>query len=95
MNILLGFSVPTNDIDLMIPEPKPNPKPLRQVRALLKKKLWHFAKDWRAPLATLILPTMFVAVAMGFSLIRPPSGDEPPLSLNPRLYDAHPTYFYR
>ena len=38
---------------------------------------------------------MFVAVAMGFSLIRPPSEDEPPLVLTPKLYDTHPTYFYR
>lgn len=87
--------MPTDDVDLMISEPAANPKPMRQARALLKKKLWHFAKDWRAPLSTLFLPTMFVAVAMGFSLIRPPSGDEPPLDLNPKLYDTHPTFFYR
>ncbi|XP_043289977.1 uncharacterized protein ldd isoform X2 [Venturia canescens] len=90
----IGLTVPTDDVDLMIGESAPNPKPLRQARALLKKRLWHFARDWRSPLATLILPTIFVAVAMGFSLIRPPSGDEPPLDLNPKLYDTHPTYFY-
>lgn len=71
------------------------PSPIRQMKAIIKKRLWHFAKDWRAPLAALILPTMFVAVAMGFSLIRPPSENEPPLILTPKLYDTHPTYFYR
>ncbi|XP_053595540.1 uncharacterized protein LOC103571174 isoform X2 [Microplitis demolitor] len=71
-----------------------NPSAFRQVKALLKKRLWHFIRDWRAPLATLILPTIFVAVAMGFSLIRPPSTDEPSIDLNPNLYDTHPTYFY-
>lgn len=71
------------------------PSPIRQMKAMIKKRLWHFARDWRAPLAALILPTMFVAVAMGFSLIRPPSENEPPLALTPKLYDTHPTYFYR
>ncbi|XP_014612694.1 PREDICTED: uncharacterized protein LOC106791527 isoform X1 [Polistes canadensis] len=90
----IGLSVPNDGIDLIDFEPSPKPSALRQVKGLLKKRLWHFAKDWRSPLATFILPTMFVAVAMGFSLIRPPSVDEPPLALNPRIYDAHPTYFY-
>ncbi|KAL0111880.1 hypothetical protein PUN28_013230 [Cardiocondyla obscurior] len=70
------------------------PSPIRQMKAIIKKRLWHFARDWRAPLAALVLPTMFVAVAMGFSLIRPPSENEPPLALTPKLYDTHPTYFY-
>ncbi|XP_024889665.1 ATP-binding cassette sub-family A member 13 isoform X1 [Temnothorax curvispinosus] len=70
------------------------PSPIRQMKAMIKKRLWHFARDWRAPLAALVLPTMFVAVAMGFSLIRPPSENEPPLALTPKLYDTHPTYFY-
>ncbi|XP_035722982.1 uncharacterized protein LOC118441973 isoform X2 [Vespa mandarinia] len=83
-----------DEIDMIDLEPSPKPTAFRQGKALLKKRLWHFAKDWRSPLATLILPTVFVAVAMGFSLIRPPSEDEPPLALNPRLYDTHPTYFY-
>lgn len=65
------------------------------MKALLKKRIWHFRKDWLTFLAGLLLPTMFVAVAMGFSLIRPPSGNEPPLALTPKLYDTHPTYFYR
>ncbi|KAF7403454.1 hypothetical protein HZH68_006248 [Vespula germanica] len=90
----IGLSMSNDGIDLIDLEPSPKPTAFRQVKALLKKRLWHFAKDWRSPLATLILPTVFVAVAMGFSLIRPPSEDEPPLALNPRLYDIHPTYFY-
>ncbi|KAK2584735.1 hypothetical protein KPH14_007066 [Odynerus spinipes] len=90
----IGLSIPKDEIDLIDLEPSPNPSAFRQGKALLKKRLWHFAKDWRSPLAALILPTIFVAVAMGFSLIRPPSVDEPPLALNPRLYDTHPTDFY-
>ncbi|XP_011684588.1 PREDICTED: uncharacterized protein LOC105447955 isoform X2 [Wasmannia auropunctata] len=70
------------------------PSPIRQMKAMIKKRLWHFTRDWRAPLAALVLPTMFVAIAMGFSLIRPPSENEPPLTLTPKLYDTHPTYFY-
>lgn len=84
-----------DDVDLIDIEPTPKPAAVRQVRALLKKRLWHFRKDWLTLLAGLLLPTMFVAVAMGFSLIRPPSQDEPALPLTPKLYDTHPTYFYR
>ncbi|XP_050450054.1 uncharacterized protein LOC126850786 isoform X1 [Cataglyphis hispanica] len=83
-----------DDVDLNSTEIIMKPSPIRQMKAMIKKRLWHFARDWRAPLAALILPTMFVAVAMGFSLIRPPSEDEPALVLTPKLYDAHPTYFY-
>ncbi|XP_015191826.1 PREDICTED: uncharacterized protein LOC107074670 isoform X2 [Polistes dominula] len=90
----IGLSMSNDGIDLIDFEPSPKPSALRQVKGLLKKRLWHFAKDWRSPLATFILPTLFVAVAMGFSLIRPPSVDEPPLALNPRIYDTHSTYFY-
>ncbi|KAL6258986.1 hypothetical protein P5V15_008908 [Pogonomyrmex californicus] len=86
-------SAPDDTLDL-ITETVLKPSPIRQMKAMIKKRLWHFARDWRAPLAALVLPTMFVAVAMGFSLIRPPSENEPPLDLTPKLYDTHPTYFY-
>ncbi|OAD61200.1 ATP-binding cassette sub-family A member 13 [Eufriesea mexicana] len=85
--------MPKDDVDLLDNESL-KPSPIRQMKALLKKRIWHFRKDWLTFLAGLLLPTMFVAVAMGFSLIRPPSGNEPPLALSPKLYDTHPTYFY-
>ncbi|XP_026675626.1 uncharacterized protein LOC108632621 isoform X2 [Ceratina calcarata] len=93
------ISVETGDVtmskhDLINTEPTPRPSPIRQIKALLKKRIWHFRKDWLTFAVGLFLPTMFVAVAMGFSLIRPPSEDEPPLILTPKLYDTHPTYFY-
>ncbi|XP_011308769.1 uncharacterized protein ldd isoform X2 [Fopius arisanus] len=84
----------SDDTENIITEMMVKPSPWRQARALLKKRMWHFSRDWRAPLATLLLPTVFVAIAMGFSLIRPPSSDEPPLDLSPKLYDTHVTYFY-
>nr|XP_031839600.1 uncharacterized protein LOC116430078 isoform X2 [Nomia melanderi] len=90
----VGLSMPNDEVDLIGGEPALNPTPIRQVKALLKKRMWHFRKDWMTFVAGLLLPTTFVAVAMGFSLIRPPSGDEPALPLTPKLYDTHPTYFY-
>nr|XP_012136751.1 PREDICTED: uncharacterized protein LOC100878441 isoform X3 [Megachile rotundata] len=90
----VGLTMPKEGVDLIDVEPILHPSPIRQVKALLKKRLWHFRKDWLTLLAGLFLPTMFVAVAMGFSLIRPPSEDEPALVLSPKLYDTHPTYFY-
>nr|XP_033323682.1 uncharacterized protein LOC117218991 isoform X1 [Megalopta genalis]XP_033323683.1 uncharacterized protein LOC117218991 isoform X1 [Megalopta genalis]XP_033323684.1 uncharacterized protein LOC117218991 isoform X1 [Megalopta genalis] len=90
----VGLSMSNDDIDLIDDEPILNPTPTRQAKALLKKRMWHFRKDWMTLFAGLFLPTMFVAVAMGFSLIRPPSQDEPALPLTPKLYDTHPTHFY-
>ncbi|XP_020291877.1 uncharacterized protein LOC109858741 isoform X2 [Pseudomyrmex gracilis] len=90
----IGISIPDDDVDLISTDTILKPSMIRQMRAMIKKRLWHFARDWRTPLAALILPTMFVAVAMGFSLIRPPSEDEPALNLSPKLYNTHPTYFY-
>ncbi|CAK9819447.1 ATP-binding cassette sub-family A member 13 [Anthophora plagiata] len=90
----VGLTIPKDDVDLIDVETSTNPSPIRQIKALLKKRVWHFKKDWLTFLAGLFLPTMFVAVAMGFSLIRPPSEDEPMLTLTPKLYDTHPTYFY-
>ncbi|XP_043253492.1 retinal-specific phospholipid-transporting ATPase ABCA4 isoform X1 [Colletes gigas] len=89
----VGLSMP-DDVDLIDVEPSLNPSPGKQAKALLKKRVWHFRKDWMTFFAGLFLPTVFVAVAMGFSLIRPPSGDEPALPLTPKLYDTHLTYFY-
>lgn len=94
--VLVCVEVPASEDNIdLITHTILKPSPIRQMKAIIKKRLWHFAKDWRAPLAALVLPTMFVAVAMGFSLIRPPSENEPPLPLTPKLYDTHPTYFYR
>ncbi|XP_023289550.1 uncharacterized protein LOC105698871 [Orussus abietinus] len=90
----IGLSLPADQLDLIVEDTPAEPFVLKQGFALLKKRLWHFYRDWRSPLAALILPTVFVAVAMGFSLIRPPSQDDPPLALSPTLYDTHPTYFY-
>ncbi|XP_046491171.1 uncharacterized protein ldd isoform X1 [Neodiprion pinetum] len=90
----IGLANPPDDVDLIDHEPKMPQSVIRQGKALLKKRWWHFSRDWCALLAALVLPTLFVAVAMGFSLIRPPSDNQPPLSLTPELYNAHPLRFY-
>ncbi|XP_017788277.1 PREDICTED: uncharacterized protein LOC108570860 [Habropoda laboriosa] len=90
----VGLTMPKENVDLLDVESSTKPSTIRQIKALLKKRVWHFRKDWLTFSAGLFLPTMFVAVAMGFSLIRPPSEDEPMLTLTPKLYDTHPTYFY-
>ncbi|XP_046740699.1 uncharacterized protein LOC124408067 isoform X2 [Diprion similis] len=89
-----GLENPPDDVDLIGHEPKIPQSVIRQGKALLKKRWWHFSRDWCALLAALVLPTLFVAVAMGFSLIRPPSDDQPPLVLTPELYNVHPVHFY-
>lgn len=93
---MICAEVPISDDNIdLITDTVLKPSAIQQMRAILKKRLWHFMRDWKASLAALILPTMIVAIAMGFSLIRPPSEDEPSLTLTPKLYDTHSTYFYR
>lgn len=66
---------------------------LLKFTALLKKRAIHYMHDWRIILCALVLPTVFTAVAMGFSLIRPPSDNDSALQLTSDLYKPHSTSF--
>lgn len=57
-----------------------------KIAALIKKRFIHCLLDWRIILCAFVLPTLFTAIAMGFSLIRPSTNDDPSLRLTPDLY---------
>lgn len=55
-------------------------------RNLFKKRLLHFKRNYRLILCTLILPTLFVVIAMGFMKLRPPGEFDIDLEFSRRLY---------
>lgn len=66
-----------------------------QILTLLKKRFLHYRRNYRLLIITLLLPAVFVAVAMGFSLIRPPDDSEDPLQMSSSLYSKFSAEFVR
>ncbi|XP_054427288.1 ATP-binding cassette sub-family A member 13 [Pteronotus mesoamericanus] len=67
---------------------------LTQGAALLTKRLWHVRRAWGGALADLLLPVVFVALAMALFMVRPLAIDYPPLRLTPGRYEQAETYFF-
>ncbi|XP_073095223.1 ATP-binding cassette sub-family A member 13 [Manis javanica] len=65
-----------------------------QMVALLRKRLSHTCRAWKGALSDLLLPMLFVALAMGLFMVRPLAIDYPPLKLTPGHYDSAETYFF-
>lgn len=68
---------------------------LGQVSALLARRFCRSRRAWKATLAHLLLPVLFVALAMALFMVRPLAVDFPPLKLSPGHYERHETYFFR
>ncbi|XP_058390822.1 ATP-binding cassette sub-family A member 13 [Diceros bicornis minor] len=67
---------------------------LTQMAALLVTRLRHARRAWRGTLSGLLLPVLFVALAMGLFMVRPVAVDYPPLKLTPGHYDRAEAYFF-
>ncbi|XP_068775738.1 phospholipid-transporting ATPase ABCA7 isoform X2 [Struthio camelus] len=65
----------------------------QQLRALFIKRLLHARRSTRGFFAQIVLPAVFVCVALLFSLIVPPFGKYPPLRLEPWMYGHQFTFF--
>ncbi|NXM87107.1 ABCA1 protein, partial [Oenanthe oenanthe] len=65
----------------------------RQLRALFTKRMLHARRSTRGFLAQIVLPAVFVCIALLFSLIVPPFGKYPPLQLQPWMYGQQFTFF--
>ncbi|XP_063017090.1 phospholipid-transporting ATPase ABCA7 isoform X3 [Melospiza melodia melodia] len=65
----------------------------RQLRALFTKRMLHARRSTRGFLAQIVLPAVFVCIALLFSLIVPPFGRYPPLRLQPWMYGQQFTFF--
>ncbi|XP_030640902.1 phospholipid-transporting ATPase ABCA1 [Chanos chanos] len=65
----------------------------QQLRALFVKRWLYARRSRRGFLAQIVLPAVFVLVALLFSLIVPPFGKYPPLELQPWMYGEQYTFF--
>ncbi|XP_074002317.1 ATP-binding cassette sub-family A member 13 [Numenius arquata] len=66
---------------------------LAQIVALLMKRFHHIRRDWRGSLSNVLLPVVFVALAMALFSVKPLAIDYPSLKLTPRLYDNAESFF--
>ncbi|XP_058429448.1 ATP-binding cassette sub-family A member 13-like, partial [Marmota monax] len=67
---------------------------LAQVAALLRKRLLHTLRAWKSTVSDLLLPVLFVALAMGLFMVQPLATEYPPLKLTPGHYESLETYFF-
>uniref|UniRef100_A0A8C5J8G4 ATP binding cassette subfamily A member 13 n=1 Tax=Junco hyemalis TaxID=40217 RepID=A0A8C5J8G4_JUNHY len=66
---------------------------LTQVVALVMKRFHHTRRDWRGSLSNVLLPVLFVALAMALFSVKPLAIDYPSLQLTPRLYVTYSSHF--
>ncbi|XP_025716884.1 phospholipid-transporting ATPase ABCA7 isoform X1 [Callorhinus ursinus] len=65
----------------------------QQLRALLLKRFLLARRSRRGLFAQIVLPALFVGLALVFSLIVPPFGYYPALQLSPSMYGAQVSFF--
>uniref|UniRef100_A0A8B9HXY2 P-type phospholipid transporter n=1 Tax=Astyanax mexicanus TaxID=7994 RepID=A0A8B9HXY2_ASTMX len=65
---------------------------LKQFHALLVKRLHHATRSQKDFLAQIVLPASFVLIALIFTLIVPPFGEYPSLTLSPAMYGQQFTF---
>ncbi|KAJ8277432.1 hypothetical protein GJAV_G00075090 [Gymnothorax javanicus] len=65
---------------------------LQQLRALFIKRWLYAIRSRRGFFAQIVLPAVFVLIALLFSLIVPPFGKYPPLELQPWMYGEQYTF---
>ncbi|KAM6168041.1 phospholipid-transporting ATPase ABCA7 [Erethizon dorsatum] len=65
----------------------------QQLRALLLKRFLLARRSHQGLFAQIILPALFVGLALVFSLIVPPFGHYPALRLRPAMYGAQVSFF--
>ena len=58
-----------------------------QFQSLLLKRFHHTKRNWKVFLSHILLPLLFVAMSMGFTLVRPSQVFQRPWLLTPAMYD--------
>ncbi|XP_072524411.1 retinal-specific phospholipid-transporting ATPase ABCA4 isoform X1 [Salminus brasiliensis] len=66
---------------------------LKQFHALLVKRFHHATRSHKDFLAQIVLPASFVLIALIFTMIVPPFGEYPSLTLSPWMYGQQFTFF--
>ncbi|XP_067108458.1 retinal-specific phospholipid-transporting ATPase ABCA4 isoform X1 [Osmerus mordax] len=65
---------------------------MKQFHALLVKRVHHAMRSYKDFLAQIVLPASFVLIALIFTMIVPPFGEYPSLSLTPWMYGQQYTF---
>uniref|UniRef100_A0A8D2J234 P-type phospholipid transporter n=1 Tax=Varanus komodoensis TaxID=61221 RepID=A0A8D2J234_VARKO len=66
---------------------------LQQIKALLLKRFHHSSRSLKDFLAQIVLPASFVLLALLLTVIIPPFGEYPSLTLHPWIYGQQFTFF--
>lgn len=89
-----GFLLSYSDISLMGASSVRGARlVLTQIFAVLMKRFHHARRDWRGSLSNVLLPVLFVALAMALFSVKPLAIEYPSLKLTPRLYDNAESFF--
>uniref|UniRef100_A0A674CBY5 ATP binding cassette subfamily A member 12 n=1 Tax=Salmo trutta TaxID=8032 RepID=A0A674CBY5_SALTR len=68
----------------------------QQVTAMLMKRVHHSRRDWKGLFSQVVLPVMFIILAMGLGSIKSDLQHFPEMELSPALYHLGPQYsFFR
>uniref|UniRef100_A0A8C0R712 ATP binding cassette subfamily A member 13 n=1 Tax=Canis lupus dingo TaxID=286419 RepID=A0A8C0R712_CANLU len=99
LTLLQGSKKPSAAERARLPVPvsaggAPAGTPLAQAAALLVKRLRHTRRAWKGAVSNLLLPVLFVALAMGLFMVRPLATDYPPLELAPGRSEGAEAYFF-
>lgn len=57
-----------------------------QMKSLIKKRYWHTKRNWKTLTSSIIMPCIFIALAMGLAVGRPQKSPDPSIELKPSLY---------
>ncbi|CAK1542445.1 unnamed protein product [Leptosia nina] len=85
-------SIKTDSAPLVPPDGPLKGTSLQQFKALLYKRYTHYMRNRWLLFLLIVLPSLFVTVAMGFATIRPPADNEVSLKLDPTLYEPTTDY---
>ncbi|XP_066480655.1 retinal-specific phospholipid-transporting ATPase ABCA4 [Tiliqua scincoides] len=66
---------------------------LQQIKALLIKRFYHTSRSFKDFLAQTVLPASFVLLALILTVLVPPFGEYPSLTLHPWIYGHQFTFF--
>ncbi|XP_023570208.1 ATP-binding cassette sub-family A member 13 [Octodon degus] len=67
---------------------------LVQMAALLRKRLLRTCRAWKSTACDLLLPVLFVALAMGLFMVQPLATEYPALQMTPGHYESAEAYFF-
>ncbi|XP_077435659.1 uncharacterized protein abca12 [Vanacampus margaritifer] len=66
----------------------------QQIKAILIKRFHHSCRDYRGLISKILLPVLFVTIAMGLGSIKNDLWHYPELELSPALYNFRPSYSF-